>query len=79
MTKKRIFELYLNIIEWGSGVFGVEAAAQRYFHKPGSQPTLQEGVRLSTVIPRPLRHRPNDGKDNVNKKAQLILKHMPTR
>ena len=79
LTKKRILELYLNIIEWGPGVFGIEAAAQRHFHKPASQLTMEEGARLAAVIPSPLRRRPTDDNDYVNNKAQLILKRMSTR
>ena len=79
LTKKRILELYLNIIEWGPGVFGIEAAAQRHFHKPASQLTMVEGARLAAVIPSPLRRRPTDDNDYVNKKTQLILKRMSTR
>ena len=79
LTKRRILELYLNVIEWGPGVFGIEAAAQRYFHKPASQLTMEEGARLAAVIPSPLRHRPTDDNDYVNRRAQLILKRMATR
>jgi len=79
LTKKRILELYLNIIEWGPGVFGIEAAAQRHFHKPAVQLTREEGARLAAVIPSPLRRRPTDDNDYVNNKAQLILKRMSTR
>ena len=68
VSKKRILELYLNIIEWGPGVFGIEAASQRYFHKPASRLTLEEGARLAAVIPRPLWHRPTDNTRYVNKK-----------
>ena len=79
LSKKRILELYLNIIEWGRGVFGIEAAAQRHFHKPASRLTRVEGARLAAVIPSPLRRRPTDDNDYVNNKAQLILKRMSTR
>ncbi len=79
LSKKRILELYLNIIEWGPGMFGIEAAAQRHFHKPSSQLTREEGARLAAVIPSPLRRRPTDDNDYVNDKAQLILKRMSTR
>ena len=79
LSKKRILELYLNIIEWGRGVFGIEAAAQRYFHKSASQLTKVEGARLAAVIPSPLRRRPTDDNDYVNNKAQLILKRMSKR
>ncbi|MEX2490469.1 MAG: monofunctional biosynthetic peptidoglycan transglycosylase [Nitrospirales bacterium] len=79
LGKKRILELYLNIIEWGPGMFGIEAAAQRHFHKPASQLTREEAARLAAVIPSPLRRRPTDDNDYVNKKTQLILKRMSTR
>jgi monofunctional biosynthetic peptidoglycan transglycosylase len=79
LSKKRILELYLNIIEWGPGVFGIEAAAQRHFHKPAMRLTMVEGARLAAVIPSPLRRRPTDDNDYVNKKTQLILKRMSTR
>ena len=79
LSKKRILELYLNIIEWGPGVFGIEAAAQRHFHKTASQLTMEEGARLAAVIPSPLRRRPTDDNDYVNKKTQVILKRMSTR
>jgi monofunctional biosynthetic peptidoglycan transglycosylase len=79
LSKKRILELYLNIIEWGPGMFGIEAAAQRHFHKPASQLSREEAARLAAVIPSPLRRRPTDDNDYVNKKTQLILKRMSTR
>jgi monofunctional biosynthetic peptidoglycan transglycosylase len=79
LTKKRILELYLNIIEWGPGVFGIEAAAQRHFHKPTTRLTRDDAARLAAVIPSPLRRRPTDDNDYVNDKAQLILKRMSTQ
>jgi monofunctional glycosyltransferase len=79
LNKQRILELYLNIIEWGPGVFGIEAAAQRYFHKPASQLTRDEGARLAAVIPSPLRHQPTESTSFLEKKKQLILHRMSTR
>ncbi len=79
LSKSRILEVYLNSIEWGHGIFGIEAAAQRYFHKPASQLTTDEGARLAAVIPSPLRHRPTDHSDYVVKKKDLILKRMASR
>ena len=58
LGKKRIFNLYLNVIEFGPGIFGVQAAAKYYFHKDVSQLTLEEIVRLTAVIPRPLTRSP---------------------
>ncbi len=79
LSKKRILELYLNIIEWGPGVFGIEAAAQRYFHKPASRLSMDEGARLAAVIPSPLRHQPTETTAYVEKKKELILRRMSTR
>lgn len=53
LSKGRILELYLNSIEWGEGVFGAEAAAQRYWRKHASQLTPYEAARLAVMLPRP--------------------------
>ena len=79
LKKKRILELYLNIIEWGRGIFGIEAAAQRYFHKSASQLTWVEGARLAVVIPSPLRHKPTENTPFLEKKLEVILQRMSTR
>ncbi len=54
LSKERIFEIYLNVIELGPGIFGVEAAARNYFHKAVDRLDSEEIVRLTAVIPRPL-------------------------
>jgi monofunctional biosynthetic peptidoglycan transglycosylase len=53
LSKERILEIYLNSIEWGEGVFGAEAAAQRYWRKHASQLTPYEAARLAVMLPRP--------------------------
>ena len=53
LTKRRILELYLNVIEWGDGIYGAEAAAQHYFHKPASALSANEAAFLSAMIPNP--------------------------
>jgi monofunctional glycosyltransferase len=58
LPKTRILELYLNIAEWGPGVYGAEAAAQRYFKKPAAALRLSEAVRLAAVLPNPRRLSP---------------------
>lgn len=61
-SKKRILEVYLNIIELGNGVYGVEAASQRYFHKPASKLTRNEAALITSVLPSPRKRnlaRPN--------------------
>ena len=53
LTKRRILEIYLNIIEWGNGVFGAEAAAQHYFHKSAKNLSRQQAAKLAAIIPNP--------------------------
>jgi monofunctional glycosyltransferase len=60
--KQRIMEIYLNVIEWGPGIYGAEAAAQYYFHKPAAALNADEALRLAAVLPDPLDwspHRPS--------------------
>jgi len=51
--KRRILEVYLNVVEWGNGVFGAEAAAQRYYHVPAARLTEQQAVRIAVMLPNP--------------------------
>ena len=53
LDKERILEIYLNNVEWGEGVFGAEAAAQHYFHKPAARLAPSEAARLAVMLPRP--------------------------
>lgn len=53
LDKRRILEIYLNVVEWGEGVFGAEAAAQRYFKKSAAQLSPLEAARLAVMLPRP--------------------------
>jgi monofunctional glycosyltransferase len=63
LSKDRIFSLYLNVIEFGPGTYGIQAAARRWFGKDVGGLTLEEMVRLTAIIPRPLKGDPrkNDG------------------
>ena len=54
-SKRHILEIYLNIAEWGPGVFGAEAAAHYYFHKPASELSSFEAARLAAILPNPIR------------------------
>jgi monofunctional glycosyltransferase len=58
LSKRRILELYLNVIEWGDGVYGAEAAAQRYYGKPASALDPDEAAGLAAMIPNPRRINP---------------------
>ncbi len=79
LTKDRILEIYLNVIEWGRGIFGVEAAARAYFGKSAADLTLDESVRLAAVIPSPLRHAPDADSRYVTRRKQMVLDRMAAR
>jgi monofunctional biosynthetic peptidoglycan transglycosylase len=54
-SKRRTLEIYLNVAEWGDGIFGIEAAARHYFHKRASQLDAREGALLATSLPNPIK------------------------
>jgi monofunctional biosynthetic peptidoglycan transglycosylase len=58
LPKKRILELYLNVIEWGPGVYGAEAAARSWYGIPAARVNREQAARLAAVIPSPLRRKP---------------------
>jgi monofunctional biosynthetic peptidoglycan transglycosylase len=58
LSKNRILELYLNVIEWGPGVFGAEAASEHWYHVGASQLSREQAARLAAVIPSPLKRTP---------------------
>jgi monofunctional biosynthetic peptidoglycan transglycosylase len=53
LSKKRIFEIYLNVVEWGDGIYGAEAASRHYFSKPASGLTVEEAAGLAALLPNP--------------------------
>jgi penicillin-binding protein 1A len=73
LSKNRILHLYLNVIELGPGIFGVEAAARYYFGKSVGQLNLEEIVRLTAVIPKPLSESPMRSSRWLKWKARWIL------
>ncbi|QMN51998.1 monofunctional biosynthetic peptidoglycan transglycosylase [Citrobacter freundii] len=75
-SKKRILTVYLNIAEFGDGIFGVEAAAQRYFHKPASRLSLSESALLAAVLPNPLRFKANAPSGYVRNRQAWIMRQM---
>lgn len=75
-SKKRILTVYLNIAEFGDGVFGVEAAAQRYFHKPASRLTISEAALLAAVLPNPIRFKANAPSGYVHSRQAWIMRQM---
>ena len=78
LTKRRILELYLNVIEWGDGIYGAEAAAQRYFRKPASALSVNEAAYLSAMIPNPRTvFNPQVNPRRVARRQRIILRGMP--
>ncbi|HJS52402.1 MAG TPA: biosynthetic peptidoglycan transglycosylase [Pyrinomonadaceae bacterium] len=83
LSKKRILELYLNVIEWGDGVYGAEAASRRYFNKSASNLTREEAAFLAAMIPSPLNvFHPIKNRKRVNRRQRVLLRsmnHMPLK
>ncbi len=79
LGKNRILELYLNVIEWGRGIFGIEAASHAYFGKSASGLSLDEALRLAAVIPSPLRHLPDTDTRYVMRRKAIILRRLTAR
>lgn len=74
--KHRIMEVYLNVAEWGKGVFGAEAAAQHYFKKPAAKLSRTEASRLAAILPNPIKLSPTRYSPQVWRKARTIRKRM---
>lgn len=79
LTKKRILEIYLNIAEWGEGLFGIEAASRHYFGKSAKNLTPWEAALLAAVLPNPLKFNPLSNNKYVIKRATLIHNVMKKR
>jgi monofunctional biosynthetic peptidoglycan transglycosylase len=73
LGKRRILELYLNIAEWGDGVYGAEAAAQTWFHKPAVELSPDESAVLAAMLPAPRRRNPLHPTPRLRKRAFEIL------
>ncbi|NTW85078.1 MAG: monofunctional biosynthetic peptidoglycan transglycosylase [Holophagaceae bacterium] len=75
-TKKRILEVYLNIVEFGDGVYGAEAAARTYFGKPAKRITPSEAALLAAVLPNPRKFHANAPSDYIRGRQSWILNQM---
>lgn len=76
LTKDRILELYLNVAEWGPGVFGAQAAAHTYFHRPAADLTLDQAAALAATLPHPLTSNPSYRPAATNWRKSLILSRL---
>jgi monofunctional biosynthetic peptidoglycan transglycosylase len=79
LSKKRILELYLNVAEWGEGIFGIEAAARHYYGKPASALGPEEAARLASVLPNPRRFNPLGASRYVENRSRIIYGVMVKR
>ena len=79
LKKSRILEIYLNVIEWGDGVYGVEAASYYHFAKPVQLLTREESARLAAIIPSPRRYTADSDVPYVLRRTELILERMTAR
>ncbi|MEP7181076.1 MAG: monofunctional biosynthetic peptidoglycan transglycosylase [Betaproteobacteria bacterium] len=77
LPKQRILELYLNVIEWGNGVFGAEAAAQRYFGVSAAELSAEQAARLAAMAPNPRFYERNPGAPGLTRKIGVIVARMP--
>lgn len=74
--KRRVLEVYLNIAEFGRGIFGVEAAARHYFNKPANKLTLEESALLAASLPNPLIYRVNSPSKTMRYRQQWIIRQV---
>jgi monofunctional biosynthetic peptidoglycan transglycosylase len=79
LSKRRIVEIYLNVAEWGEGIFGIEAAAKHYYGKHASSLTAQEAARLATVLPNPRIYQVNGDSRYVQNRSERIYQIMVAR
>lgn len=76
LTKRRILEIYLNVIEWGDGIFGAEAAARAYFGKPASALAPDEAALLAGSIINPREHSPARPTRRLLRRQEIIVRRM---
>jgi monofunctional biosynthetic peptidoglycan transglycosylase len=79
LSKQRIFELYLNVIEWGDGVYGAEAAARRWFGVSADSLTVPQAVRLAAVIINPRRYSPTEPSRRIDGRIRRIASRLLRR
>lgn len=77
-SKRRILEVYLNVIEWGDGVFGAGAAARHYYGIVAAQLSAEQAAKLAGMVPNPRFYERNQNAPGLARKAAVILARMPT-
>jgi monofunctional biosynthetic peptidoglycan transglycosylase len=75
-SKRRMIEIYLNIVEWAPGVYGAEAASQFHFRKPAAKLTKREAALLAAVLPNPIKRKAGKPSKRVSSIANRIMSRM---
>jgi len=78
LDKQRILEIYLNVAEWGNGVFGAEAAARHYYNVSAASLNADQAARLAAMLPRPLYYERNRDSEYLQRYSQTIRARMPS-
>ena len=76
MSKQRILEIYLNVIEWGDGVFGAEAAAHYHYGTSAASLSAERAARLAAIVPSPRRYGPDSNTTYLQQRTQAIMARM---
>ncbi len=76
MSKRRILEIYLNVIEWGNGVFGAEAAARYHYGRSAAELAPEQAALLAAMVPSPRRYRPGRETAYLARRTEIILSRM---
>jgi monofunctional biosynthetic peptidoglycan transglycosylase len=76
MTKRRILEIYMNVIEWGDGIFGAEAAARHYYHTSAANLGPAQAARLAAMVPNPRYYDKHLGARGLERRTAIILARM---
>ena len=77
LPKRRILEIYLNVIEWGGGVFGAEEASRHYFGASAAQLSVEQAARLAAMAPNPRYYERNPSAPGLSRKVGIIVARMP--
>jgi monofunctional biosynthetic peptidoglycan transglycosylase len=75
-SKQRILEVYVNVVEFGDGVYGAEAAAQRFFHRSAKNLSMQQAAQLAAVLPNPKVYNAKNPGPYVQRRAKAVLRQM---
>ena len=78
MEKRRILEIYLNVVEWGEGVFGAEAGARYHFGIPAATLNPEQAARLAVILPSPRLYGPGANTSYLRRRVNVILARMPS-